>query len=742
MNKILQLFLSSLLLLCAVSGCRKNAYDAFYGRPDSLAAPIYPRLQEKGNFTHLLALIDKAGYKTILSGQGYWTMFAPDDAAFVKYFQEKGIKGVSDIDSTTAQGMVQYALVYNAFKTDRIGDYQSSRGWVPNTAFKRRTAYYDFVYDETYNGQKLKVIAANRNGAYVAADNNNKYIPYFISNFVSSAGLGAGDYNYFYPSAVYSGFNVGDANVITKDIIAENGIIHETDKVITPLKNIDQYLAFKPEYSEFKRILDRFMVSYVSDADATHRYQVLSGAGDAVYVKLYSKALAFSPNNENYLRQEDNDGQANSWTLFVPTNEVLLDYEQKVLLEYYPGKTLDQLPISIINDFINGHMWARAVWPSKFSSTLNAFAEGAKQDPLTNVTDKQLLSNGLFYGTNKVQETNVFHAVYGKAYLNPAYSLFTRALDMELRSSVINTNLKYVLLLLSDKVLQSMGYDWNTAYTTFQYTAPGGSVTIGGDAVTRLKRILNLHTVLLSGNELYDLSGKGIVETLGGEYVRYDNNKVYSAGTTDQTATDKQYALVDSAKTANNGKVYYLNNGLLFSDLRAGKHIEKQVTTTTASFYSFYQFLKNSTQYNAATGEITGMQSGAFYTILIPDNAAIQDAVNEGWLPGTGTGAVKTPNYTPTNNADIELVTRFIQYHILDKNTVVPDGQKEGYYATLLKDGNGEATSVRITNQVNNMQLTDAQHTTPNAAVVIDNSNVLSDRTVIHQINHYLKYNY
>ncbi len=49
------------------------------------------------------------------------------------------------------------------------------------------------------SGKELKMIASNRNSLFYAeADNNNKYIPYFISDFMTGKKLTAWDYNYFF----------------------------------------------------------------------------------------------------------------------------------------------------------------------------------------------------------------------------------------------------------------------------------------------------------------------------------------------------------------------------------------------------------------------------------------------------------------------------------------------------------------------------------------------------------------
>jgi uncharacterized surface protein with fasciclin (FAS1) repeats len=398
MNRLLKRFLPFLLLVIIFAGCKKKAFDEYYGRPENLAPPMYQQLEAKGNFKNFLACIDKANYKAILSAAGYWTLFAPNDNAFQQFFTQRGITDISQLDSGTCKQIVTYALVYNAFAKARLGDYQSTAGWVPNAAFKRRTANYQGYYDDTTAaGLKVKALASNRNGGFILGDNNNKHIPYFVDNFLAGSRLTAADYNYFFPNTAYSGFNVVDATVVTPDIVAENGYINEIDKVLLPLPNIDQYLALHPEYSEFKKLFDKYMVQFIINQSATDRYKLVTGANDNVYIKTFNAGLAFSPNNENYLKLQDNDAQTEGWTMFAPRNDVLTDYLNSVILENY--KSLDKLPLQIIVDLLNAHMWQKTVWPSKFATTNNFQAEPAKFDPKTDIIDKKILSNGIFYGT-------------------------------------------------------------------------------------------------------------------------------------------------------------------------------------------------------------------------------------------------------------------------------------------------------------------------------------------------------
>ena len=751
MNWISRSFLIFFLLGLMATGCRKKAFDDYYGRPSSLEPPIYQTLQAKGRFTNLLAAIDKSGYKSILSAAGYWTMFAPNDAAFQAYFTQTGISGIAAMDSNACRQIVTYCLVYNAFNKDRIDDFQGNLGWQTNIAFKRKTAAYTGVYDGTNTaGAAIKAIASNRNNNgvlyYAEADNNNKYVPIYTDTFFKASSLTNYDYNYFYPGATFSGFNVADAQVLEKNIPAENGVVHEINKVITALPSIDQYLASKPEYSEFKKLFDKYLVQYVFNQTVTQHYQAQTGSTAQVYTKVFNSALAYSPNNEAFLRLQDNDSQTNGYTLFVPTNAVLLNYINTVLLENYTS--LDAMPIGIIYDFVNAHMWQATVWPSKFSTTLSYLKEEARFDPNTDIIDKKMLSNGIFYGTNKVQQANVFTTVYGRVYLDPNYTIMQQLMNAELRPIVSNPSQKYTIFMMSNAAIAAAGYvqditlnadpnlQWRYTPSAAE-TAQGAVASTGSAAYNRLLRILNMCVVPTPAGELNDLSGSGVASSYGGEFIRYNANTVYAAGNVDVG----NVVNITGSKTSSNGKVYYCNKLLNFSEKTIGKHIELIGTPAASVYNSFWQYLKNSTIYNATTGEIQGVSAGLFYTVFIPTNAKITLAVNEGWLPGTGTFPNMVPNFNPTLPAEQDKVAKFLQYHILNKKTVGTDGKESGSYEGVLKKNNGDPTAIFVNNTtVGAMKLTDMDTPPRYGNVILANSNYLSNRCLIHLIDNYLRY--
>jgi uncharacterized surface protein with fasciclin (FAS1) repeats len=732
-----------LLSSCLLVQCRKKALDEYYGRPDTLDQPLYQTLSAKGNFKTLLAVVDKAGYKNTLSAAGYWTLFAPHDSAFQVYFAANSISGVEALDSTQCRNIVTYCLVYNAFKGETLVDYQSRLGWVENNAFRRRTANYTGVYDDVNtSGTPVKAIASNRNNNgtqyYVDADNNNKYLPYFMTGFFTSKTLTAYDYNYFYPNTTYTGFNVADATVVEKDITAENGVIHVVNRVITALPSIDQYIAKNPNYSEFKKLLDKFLVQFVINQTASNNYRIVSGKTSDVYTKVYNSFLAFSPNNENFLKLDDNDAQADSYSIFVPDNASLTAYINDVLLEHYPS--IEALPVSVIYDFVNAHMWRTTVWPSKFSSTFNSVGEEARFDANTDVIDKKVLSNGMFYGTKKVQQANVFSSVYGKAYLDPAYSMMTSLLNLDLKFQISNIRQKYTLFLISNAAFNAAGYFAdptvsNNVNEQWRYIPPGGGANLtGSSALVRLQRILNMHVV--PGIDVTSVTAPGVALTYSGEFIKYENNMVMAAGNYDIP----NVANITDIKTAANGTVYYLDKILEFSERTVGKKLAELAPGNTSEYYNFYQYLLKSSIYNATTGEIQGVAAGSFYTFFIPNNAAILAAVNADLLPGTGTAPNKVPNFNPTSAADKEKVIAFIYYHILNKKNIATDGGESGTFETLYKFDNGDPSTIFVNNSVpNKIVLNDLMSRTAN--VIVPSSNQLANRITIHLIDDYLRKN-
>ena len=729
MNK-LRFLLPVLLFFTA---CSKKAFDEYYKRPEWLAQPIYQQLDSMRDFKNFLACIEKSGYKNTLGSGGSWTVFAPTDAAFALFLKEQGIADVNKIDKSLAEKIVRTAMVYDGERLEKLNDNFSARGWVPGVAFRRRTVYYDFVETEAGgDGKTRKIISTNRRPgvAYVPSDYNNKHISYFFKDYMDSRNLGAADYQTFFPNTAYTGLNIAGARIdpTRSNIIAENGYIHVVDNVLMPQQSIDQYLREKTEYSAFKGILDLY-ATYAYNLEVSHKYEVLTGNKDSVFVKGYTD-LGLALNNENYAKDDANDAQVNNFSITVPDNAAVTDYAQRVLLRYYPaGTTLKDVfynNSTILTEFVNAHLYNTQLWSSRFNTEQNFQGERPKITT-ANIKEAKLLSNGAFYGVNACQSANIFQSVYANVLLDPKYRLTQIALQrIGMHLTLKIPTIRYMLVLVPDDELHKMGFEYDAYNTTDPVRFNGGN---GSPAMLAF---LTLNIIPLNNDPVPDLSGKGILESYTGEYVKYDNFKMYSSGTMDSVVKN---VTVDSVYTgANlssslNGVVVYTNKALMTSKTNIADFFKSIGAETAASpFYRFFQYLVGTDMYSASDGKINGIELGLNYTMLVPNNAAIALAVANGDLPASA---------TPGDQAGKDKVKRFIQYHIL-KNSFAIDGKKTGLFETLCRNIDGEAQSVTVVlNQANRLSVRDNLGNTVEADVA--NSNQLGQRTLVHSLNGYLK---
>ena len=735
MKKKIHYYLLVLPLLALLGSCSQDVFDEYYARPEGLEDPIYQQLEARGNFKSLTVLIQKAGYKDILSKAGYWTMMAPNDEAFTKFFQEKGFSDVSKVDSITAAKIVRFALVYNAFRSDQLSDYQSRIGWIVDNAFRRRTAFYDGFMTKTVNGQPKVIVGSNRNGFtnYIAGDNNNKYVTYFTDEYFAAKRLSNSDFNYFYPGTEFTGFNVLESKVVEANIIAENGVLHELDKVNVPPVSIDQYLEQNSQYSLFRKIIEDNLVTYVFNQSATTAYRNYTKKSDDVFVKAYDATLSFAPNNENYVKVDDNDGQSDAYTMIIPENNALQIFIDNVLLKNYPS--IDKLPRYVFQDLVNAHMVQAAVWPSLKDDYVNGLGEELRFDFNNDIIDKKVLSNGFFYGSNKVQKSNLFYSVYTSAYLDPKYTFATRIFNegSGYKEMISNINNKFTIFLPSDAILRGLGFDYNITHLEWRYVSPlNGASESGSTAKNRLLRLFYNCIVFTPNGELNNIATtSGIIRAgdneLPGEYIKWSNNKIYAAG---NVVPGANAVNVIGQEVQQNGITYYVDDVPQYSTELQGLVIARLAASNT-EFDGFYQYLKNSTLYTAATGKIEGVSLGTSYTFIVPNKAAIARAIVAGDLPSSN---------NPALQGDKDLVADFIRYHIINNKTASSDGLTTGQQETLRKNGKGDKTYVDIISSPGTLSFKDNSGNNPAAGFISISSNNLADRSLIHLVDNYLKF--
>jgi len=642
----------------------------------------------------------------VLNRAGYFTVFAPNDEAFAGFLADNSLTSVENIDTLTAQKIVRFSMIYNVYTSDKLDDYQSTniQGWLEDIAFKRKTAYYKWVYDEEVNGEMVKVIDINGavqippGAVYRADDNNNKHIPYFTSDFMTGKSLSAYDYNYFYPQSTLTEFNVADARVIEKDVLAENGIIHVVDKVILPLPSLEDCLAGNSEYSMFKDVIDKYMKYYEeAPAEFLARYESFAGIKADVYLKYYPY-LNYPLNCENFLKYgggEEYDAQIDGWTLFAPNNEAVQEFFDVKFLKYY--KTLDNMSPEIISEFVNAHLFRTTVWPSKFATTTNYYGEEARFDAESDVIEKKIGSNGIFYGVNKIQKTDAFYTILGDIILDPDYSLMMQALlTTQLYYVVKNPSIKMTVFMIPNVVFDTLGFEYDAARNTWTLDNP----SLGTQAIFGLNRLLNLHVVLNEEIDDLDKMERTFVKTYNGEYIGYGYGLIWASG---NSASESIFP--SDQKITSNGISYVLDNALKYSIENVGAQIQG-----IPAYDLYYKYLEKSAAtfngfvYNSTTKAITNISQNDNNTILIPNDAAMQAAVTAGLLPGL---------QAAWTEVELSQVLNFISYNMVAKVIVINDGEVTGERETWYKTIEGK-TYLTVNNQVGSLSFLDRKGRTAN----------------------------
>ena len=126
---------------------------------------------ETGQFSELIAAVQRAGLVDTLNGNRQFTVFAPTDAAFERLFRALGVSGVDQIPVDTLRAV----LLYHVAPGERLsGDVVAST--------RIRTVSKGFLFPSVHDG-----------GAWI-----------------------------------------NDARIVISDVQASNGVIHVIDKVLLP----------------------------------------------------------------------------------------------------------------------------------------------------------------------------------------------------------------------------------------------------------------------------------------------------------------------------------------------------------------------------------------------------------------------------------------------------------------------------------------------------------------------------
>ena len=118
---------TALLALGGSAGLSSCKDDLLVGTPSWLGSSIYEELESRGNFQTTLALINdpemaEAGYADVLRRTGSRTLFVADDAAWQRFFQRKGISGLSGFSTADKKMILKSSMVNSAYLIELLSN--------------------------------------------------------------------------------------------------------------------------------------------------------------------------------------------------------------------------------------------------------------------------------------------------------------------------------------------------------------------------------------------------------------------------------------------------------------------------------------------------------------------------------------------------------------------------------------------------------------------------------------------
>lgn len=450
-----------------LAGAACSGYDLDEREPDTMGGSqsIYGYLSSQPGFTTMVRLIDELNYKEVLDKTGSKTLFAADDEAFGRFFRHNdwGVTSYDRLSAAQKKMLLNGAMINNSYQVQTLS---SVEGPLEGQCMRRTSAQevYDTVpvlrpQDMPQNPYWQRHRAKDK--MVCMKDNSVVPMTHFIEQFLQNNKITNADYDFLTNHTTQR--KAGDASVngvqmVEQNIRCFNGFIHRMAEVVTPLPNMAEIIASKPNTTLFNHLLERYCAPYPCGDDVTRTYNNVYGTNvDTVYQKRFFSEksqggtlnrlpdggaapefslLKFDPEWNSYYTSRvlapEVALQRDMGVIMVPTDEALRDYWEngagRILKDNYGS--WDNVPNRVLTPLINNNMLSSFVGsvPSKFQGILND-----ANDPM-GVTEESIDSvwqacNGAIYLTNKVYSPTTYVSVMFPALINESMNIIYWAIQ-------------------------------------------------------------------------------------------------------------------------------------------------------------------------------------------------------------------------------------------------------------------------------------------------------------------------
>jgi len=725
----------------------KDEYLYDNQEPEWLGASIYDYLKENGNFTNYVRLIDDVGYASVLGKTGSKTLFVANDDAFNRFFNSNpwGVSGYDDLSLAEKRLILNFGMINNAYLIETLANYRGPAGLSYGTAIRRASAIS--VLDSVPFEQGAELPESkywqrfSSNGLYLLKDNTPSPLVHFLPLPLLNNNISDEDF-LLITGQERSGDDayIFDDKVTERDITCKNGYVHVLEEVLIPRVNMGQHLMDNPDTKTFSTLLERFSAPYF-DEDETFNYrQIHPEFSDSIFTKAYFSQyggpnyypdqtlineeylLPFNPGWNSYVREgAEGSLQSDMAAMLAPTDEALYDYFNSgsgiILKERYGS--WENIPDDIIILFLKRHLRASFLEtiPSRFAKMTD---NENSPIPITtgDIVGSYVGVNGVVYMTNSVYPPDDYVSVYGPVLFSERTKVFNWAIRQNDFRLYLNSLIsKYSFFVPTDEffdeyidpvayakdVKGALKFWYNDETSTVNATvysydevsgAVGDSIGIITDAGFLSDRLLDLlDTHIIVGDVE---SGEGYYLSKGGNTIIVEGSgmdlKVQGGGDVTQNVTVN----VTDLFPQENGNTYFIDK-----PIQTPLQSVYKVLSDTPEFSLFYSLLtgfptssesvifKKTTNYYGIDFNIKFFNTFN-YTVYVPTNAALQQAIDDGLFLGWDS----INNITDVNIQDEEIkkLERFLRYHFQDNSVYLTGNPVEKIYQTATIKEDDEVT--------------------------------------------------
>ncbi len=681
----------TLIFSIGLIGCKKEFTpgSSKYDRPDWLAGKVYTQVKSQEDLSTFALCIELTGYDSIIDISGSYTVFAPDNEAFISWFQNHPeYSDVEDIPLSVLTELVKYHIVQNPWSKDQLMSLDVF-GWIDSTditnnkprGYKRETLLrrnnMKFGIEKTGRNKYIIVDTLETNN-YRKVISYRKYAPVFFKEYFDIYDLDTDDYAFYFdrPFEGSGDLYYAGAKIIGNEIFAENGFVYKIDRVVEPLKNAYELLCSGNQgndYTDFLNTINKFPDFTYNEYETFRQPGAEEGHQVDSLFNLTYPNLAFDITNEKTKAPSGSSGLPGNVSiryhhgLFAPTNQAFDQFVNEYLVGANRWGGIDEAPEHIRRIIVNTHMSMNPVYPTDFERGFyNGENDIVTVDEAT-IVHKEYGSNSTFIGVNEAIVPRAFKTVTGPVYLQRGYSRVMYAIEESgLLPTLKRRDQDYLFFVESDANLladSSLLFDLEEReFSLYRILAPGIPPELYPVTIKDLRTLILNHIgkALPTGQ-----ARKEFIPNMAGNYIIFNNETGEVSGTAPTNIgymgeVEMPNYPSQISTGADNGIAYEIENWFSF---KSGD-IYSLVST---NYQHFHNLLRKAGFDREKLYRYSMISENEFYTIFIPTPEAINAAGAD----------------TLTGDA----LRNFLLLHFIQDEVIFTDGNKPArYYKTLRID--------------------------------------------------------